>query len=217
VTVSPGATVQTTLKGQVWSTQNPTEIDQLIQYYSWNPLPPSTSTSSCLYNGVPGLYPGVSGTVSSSFIAPTSPGTYFVYISKTPAYTCAQGMSFITSYGYNGFLVGTITVSGSTRTTSTTITPSSLTVTHGTRFTLTVTVTDTSPGTATSPTGTVTWRVSWSAGSVSCTLVASGPGTSTCSVTGSAPAMIGVYTITATYNGDLTHNTSSGTSSLTVT
>jgi hypothetical protein len=218
VTVPPGATVTMSVNFQVWSTQNPTEFDQVIQYYSWNPLPPTASTAFCLYNNVPGLYPGVTKTRSGlSFTAPTTSGTYYVYISKTVGYDCNQGMGQITSYGWNGYQVGTVTVQGSMRATTTTVTPSSLTVTHGTTFTFTATVTDTSPGTATPPTGTVTWTFSGTGATTSCTLVASGPNTSACSLTRQAPTRLGVYTVTATYSGDSTHNTSSGTSSLTVT
>jgi hypothetical protein len=76
-------------------------------------------------------------------------------------------------------------------------------------------VTDTDAGTASSPTGTVTFKVSGIGATVSCTLKSSGPGASSCSVSGVLP--VGSYTVTATYNGDSTHNTSVGTSSVTVT
>ncbi|HYC11093.1 MAG TPA: G1 family glutamic endopeptidase [Nitrososphaerales archaeon] len=107
---------------------------------------------------------------------------------------------------------GSITVN--LRSTSTGVTPGTLSVPQGTPITSTATVTDTSAGTASSPTGTVTWKVSGLSVTVSCTLKASGPGVSSCSVSGILPP--GSYTVTATYNGDSVHGTSFGTSSISV-
>jgi hypothetical protein len=65
----------------------------------------------------------------------------------------------------------------------------------------------------------VTWTASVSGGKLSsttCTLTAISSTQSQCSVTYTAPSKTGTVTITATYNGDSSHNTSSGTSKLTV-
>jgi hypothetical protein len=166
---------------------------------------------------------GKGGTFTSTTctLSPATSSSSMCTVTYTPSSSSAAGtIGIAASYsgdGSHGTSPGSGTITINKRSTSTTITPSSLTATHGALITFTATVKDTSPGAATSPTGTVTWRVSWSTGTVSCTLTASGPGTSTCSVTGRAPATTGFYTITATYNGDSTHSTSSGTSSLTVT
>ena len=78
----------------------------------------------------------------------------------------------------------------------------------------TVTITDNDTGTQTTPTGTVT--ITSSDGDLiatsPCTLGAGG----TCTVTVTASSVISTHTITATYTGDATHDTSTGPTSLTV-
>ncbi len=76
----------------------------------------------------------------------------------------------------------------------------------------TATVKDVSPGTASTPTGDVTWSSTPSGGgsfsSTTCTLAGSG-GEASCSVT-FTPTQLGPHTITASYGGDETHTGSSG-------
>jgi hypothetical protein len=102
------------------------------------------------------------------------------------------------------------------RTTSTTVSCSPDPAAIGGTTTCTVTVSDTATGTASTPTGTVSFDDGGKAGSFSsdtCTLDASG----SCSVDytpGKGDA--GTTTITATYGGDSVHDTSSGTYDLTV-
>ena len=79
----------------------------------------------------------------------------------------------------------------------------------------TATVTDTDTGTATTPTGTVTFATTSRIGRFTgnpCTLSRSGASAS-CSVT--YKPTIATQTITATYNGDSTHATSSGSATVT--
>jgi len=107
----------------------------------------------------------------------------------------------------------------SKRTTTTAINPSSASVGSRTPTKLVVTVTDTSPGTPSAPTGSVTWTASVFGGSFTsgkCTLSAISATQSQCSVTYTSPSKAGTVTITARYNGDSTHLTSSGISRLTV-
>lgn len=109
---------------------------------------------------------------------------------------------------------GAISFVVGTRTTATTVQLSSSTVKVGQSTTATLTVTDTDANTAsaTTPSGTVSLTASGvTFGTSSCTLNASG----TCTVTATG-ASAGTQTITATYNGDVDHNTSIGTATLTV-
>lgn len=75
-----------------------------------------------------------------------------------------------------------------------------------------VTVTDTSPGTAVTPTGTVSFTASKGSfpSPASCTLAGTGA-SATCHLTYTAPSNSGSYLITATYPGDNDHSGGSGT------
>src|SRR5439155_398657 len=92
-------------------------------------------------------------------------------------------------------------------------TPASVPV--GSPTSCTATVTDTGPGTAITPTGTVSFASSGAGtfGSSSCGLSGSG-NSATCSVT-YTPSAVGTHTITASYSGDTTHAMSSGTTVVT--
>ena len=162
--------------------------------------------------------------------SPSSSGTF------TPAATCtlASGTCSVT-YTPNNNLAGTVTITGSYggdldhaissnsaavfwgRSTSTAVVcaPSSLVV--GAPSTCTATVTDTSPGSPTTPTGTVTFSASPSGGTFSsggsCTL-----SSGSCSVTFTpGSGQEGPITITASYSGDSSHQVSSGNASITAT
>ncbi|HME18684.1 MAG TPA: G1 family glutamic endopeptidase [Nitrososphaerales archaeon] len=164
---------------------------------------------------------GKGGTFSSAscVLSPSTSSSSTCSVTYTPSSSSPVGSITVTA-SYPGDSThspssGSGSIAISKRSTTASVSPSSSTVTHGTPVTSTVTVRDTSAGSATSPTGTVTWKVSGLGATVTCTLKASGSGVSTCSVSGALP--IGSYTLTATYNGDSTHSTSSGTSSVTVT
>ncbi|WP_133121021.1 beta strand repeat-containing protein, partial [Candidatus Nitrosotalea bavarica] len=113
-----------------------------------------------------------------------------------------------TSTGNNATTNNTPTIDN----TSLTVTSNPNTISAGGQVILTATVTDTSSS-PTTPTGTVTWNAGNAGGtfsSSSCTL-----SSSTCNVTyttsATSPSNV---VITASYSGDTTHQTSSGTSSL---
>jgi Big-like domain-containing protein/beta-propeller repeat-containing protein len=110
---------------------------------------------------------------------------------------------------------GTTTITVTKRSTSTTVSCVPPTVSVGNATTCTATVNDTDTGTASMPTGTVSFASS-GAGAFSgspCTLVSG-----QCSVTYTPSAVgTGTHLITATYSGDATHATSSGTTTVTVT
>src|SRR5437667_4347297 len=102
------------------------------------------------------------------------------------------------------------------RPTTTTVNCTPASVPVGSPTSCTATVTDTGPGTAITPTGTVSFASSGAGtfGSSSCGLSGSG-NSATCSVT-YTPSAVGTHTITASYSGDTTHATSSGTFDVTV-
>src|SRR2546422_1730354 len=104
--------------------------------------------------------------------------------------------------------------------TTTVVSPNPASAATATPITFTATVTDTSASSPSSPTGTVSWSDSGAGGSflaATCALSSSSSGQSQCTVTYLAPITPGSKTITASYSGDSTHLSSSGTSSLTVT
>jgi len=104
--------------------------------------------------------------------------------------------------------------------TTTTVSPNPASAIAGTPITFTATVADTSASSPSSPTGTVSWSDNGAGGSFltgTCTLSSSSSSQSQCTVTYIAPLTPASITITASYSGDSTHLSSSGTSSLTVT
>src|SRR5437660_833360 len=104
--------------------------------------------------------------------------------------------------------------------TTTVVSPNPASATAATPITFAATVTDTSPSSPSSPSGTVSWTDNGAGGSFlpgTCTLSSSSSSQSQCTVTYVAPLTPGSITIAASYSGDSTHRSSSGTSSLTVT
>lgn len=148
VTAAPGSTVSANLGYQVWSLENPVEFDQVIVYYSWNSVPPSTYY--CAYSAQPGLSPGYSGTASFTFTAPSTPGTYSVYVARGSDNSCGAAASGVTITGANGFIIGSISVP-STQTVTVTST-----MTRPTTVTTTQTVTQTVTSNVAQPTTVTT-------------------------------------------------------------
>jgi MBG domain/MBG domain (YGX type) len=157
----------------------------------------SPASTSCTLSGS-----GSSATCSASFTG-SATGT----ISVSASY--AGDSSHATSSGS-----GSITVNK--RATSTTVVCNSPIALNGTSDCI-ATVNDTSPGTATTPTGTVSFTASGggvSPTSASCTLSGSGSSAS-CTVTFTGGST-GTISVSASYGGDGTHSTSSGAGSIDV-
>src|SRR2546428_474789 len=112
---------------------------------------------------------------------------------------------------------GTSALTVNLRTTTTVVTPNPATGSFGDSMTFKAAVADTSGGTKTSPSGTVSWSDAGAGDTfnATCTPVATTAGKSACSVS-YTPSKTGPITMTATYSGDATHASSSGTSALTV-
>ena len=104
------------------------------------------------------------------------------------------------------------------RDTITTVSPNLASTNPGGTIMLTATVTDTGAGTASPPTGTVSWSANQTGGSFSslaCSLTALNSAASSCAVSFTAPTTLRTLTITAGYPGDPLHSANSSTSSLT--
>ncbi len=168
---------------------------------------------------------GKGGTFSSSScsLSSISSSSGSCFVTYTPSLTVTSKITITGTY--SGDVTHT-TSSGSSsitvnkRSASTTVLASPTSVGSAGMTTLSVTVADASAGSPSFPSGTVTWSASVSGGSFSsttCTLVAISSTQSQCTVTYTAPTTAGTVIITAKYNGDSTHKTSSGTSQLTVT
>jgi hypothetical protein len=106
ITANPGATVNVTYSGNVWSWPGcPACIDQVVVGLEDNPFP-------CLYHGIPGLYPGQSFSGTLSFTAPQTPGTYRILGIVAMQYTCEDAMEWYRQHPELRFQLGTLTVSG---------------------------------------------------------------------------------------------------------
>jgi hypothetical protein len=81
VYVNPGDTVTGVCTYQIYSgAGNPNEINQGFFIMSWTPSwPPPSGYYIPIWNGISGVYPGVTNTADFSFRAPTTPGTYYLY------------------------------------------------------------------------------------------------------------------------------------------
>ena len=168
-------------------------------------------------------YQVLAATPTTPFSYPTAPGCSVSSVAS-PLNTCvlilnATGTPLPENI-HSAMVTQSITLGHSTTLVPTCISP----IVVGLPTTCTATVTDTAAG-ATSPIGTVAWSTdaSGSYTPIVCTLSATGPNTSRCSVfyeptlvgTGGAGGN-GVAHLGATYSGDTTHSGSSGQFTLTV-
>ena len=97
--VSPGQSFNVNYGYQIWQGANPSEIDQLLFVCSWTPTwPPTSSYYNGIYSSIPPSYPGDSGTGTASFTAPSTPGTYYIWLCFEANYGYSQAAnSFKTS------------------------------------------------------------------------------------------------------------------------
>lgn len=94
-TVSPGETVSATCTYQIYSgAGNPNEINQGFFILSWTPTwPPPSGYYIPIWNGISGVYPGVTNTASFTFTAPSTSGTYYLYWCGGAEYTMDDAVS----------------------------------------------------------------------------------------------------------------------------
>ncbi len=87
VTVKPGEQVNVALNYQLWNPSTcPGCIVQIVVGLNNN-------AKACVYNGIPGVYPGKSGTGSFQFTAPTTEGEYRLYYTYSMQYTCDAALA----------------------------------------------------------------------------------------------------------------------------
>lgn len=197
VTPSPSSV---TIGNTITFTANVTDI----------PSPPTTPTGKVTWSD------GVAGgsfTPSSCSLGPSGNCTS-VYTPPSKAATVTITASYGGDLGHS-ISSGTSTLTVNLRSTSTKVSPNPSTVIIGNTIAFSVTIADTSSGSASTPSGTVTWSDGVAGGSFSkpgsCSLLSGA-----CTIVYTPPSTSGPVTITATYGGDPTHAVSSGTSSLTI-
>src|SRR5437867_334419 len=209
MTYTMGNPGTTTLKSYVGT------LDSIIIYES-------AGTPSLSYPASATFYPSYSKS-NFGFLAYSVPSLDTSF--ETSASTYVQWM-YITNDGLSNpwdtlppYLMTEVGALGP-HSTTTVVSPNPASATAASPITFTATVADTSASSPSSPTGTVSWSDNGAGGSfvaASCTLSSSSSSQSQCTVTYLAPLTPGSITITASYSGDSTHLSSSGTSSLTVT
>jgi hypothetical protein len=171
---------------------------------------------------------GELGPVASSctLSATSTAGQASCSVSYTPGQLGSGTHTITASYGGDSShepSSAKTTVTVTKRSTSTGVSCSPASVMVGQASTCTASVIDTDVGMQSTPTGSVSFSSDTSGGSFSgpgsCTLAATGTaGQASCSVS-YTPGQVGsgTHTITASYGGDSTHQTSSGTTTVTVT
>jgi len=173
-----------------------------------------TSNSQSVPTGTITLNDGSGGGIFSSITCTLSAGT--CNITYTGPSTIQNPITLTATYGGDSThqtSSGTSQLSPSTQDlTSVTITSSSPSFVVGTAITLTATVADTA-NSQNVPTGTITWSDGNAGGLFSSTTCTLSAGMCTTSYTPSSSATNSI-TMTGTYAGDSTHQTSSGTSQL---
>ena len=85
IKAEPGERITATLEYRAWDNACPGCIYQLI-------IGVSDSAVACVYNGIPGEYPGVIGNASFAFTAPEEPGLYTVEWAGATLYTCDDAL-----------------------------------------------------------------------------------------------------------------------------
>lgn len=106
-TVSPNSTITIVFDLQLWNRDGcPGCRAQVV-------VGIDDTASACVYNGIPGVYPGHNGTVTFSMTAPSAPGTYDLIYCGTTQYTCDKAKEMYNTdkgIAQEKQVIGTITV-----------------------------------------------------------------------------------------------------------
>ncbi len=91
---NPGQTLTGDCTYQRYSgSGNPNEIQQAFFVMSWTPNWPAPEGYYIpIYNGIPGVYPGITRTTQFSFNIPTDSGTYYLYWCRQSHYSMRQAV-----------------------------------------------------------------------------------------------------------------------------
>jgi len=94
ISASPGQEVFMDLQYQLWAPDNPNEIDQLFFIASWTPSwPPPSGYYVPIYNGIPGLYPGVTRITEVRLRAPSAAGVFYLWFCMCAHYSMGQAVN----------------------------------------------------------------------------------------------------------------------------
>jgi hypothetical protein len=96
ITASPSQTVSVSVTYQVFAQSppnNPNEIDQLFFVESWTISWPPQGYTIPLYNGIPGLNPGVTQTSTITFTVPSVSGTYYLWLCFEAQYSMQDAVN----------------------------------------------------------------------------------------------------------------------------
>ncbi len=109
ITVSPNSTIAIVFDFQLWNRDGcPSCRGQVV-------VGIDDTAFICIYNGIPGVYPGHRGTATFSMTVPSAPGTYDLIYCGTTQYTCDKAKEmYSTNKGIaqEKQVIGTITVTG---------------------------------------------------------------------------------------------------------
>jgi hypothetical protein len=96
--VGPGQTISVSYSMQIFANPTaPAEIRQAFFGYSWASSWPPWDAYTEIYNGMPGLYPGVTKTGTFNIKVPTIPGEYNVWLLGGSAYRMRDAVAAHTS------------------------------------------------------------------------------------------------------------------------
>lgn len=94
IIAAPNETVDLTVYFSINGPNSPVERQQLFFIYSWTPTwPPTPGYYFPLYDGVPGISPGVSPVLNVSFTLPNTPGVYYIWFCQGDTSNIATAVS----------------------------------------------------------------------------------------------------------------------------
>lgn len=98
VFVDPGASFEVDLTFQRWENGGCGIVSQVFLILGWTPSwPPPPGYYIGLYNGQPCPDPGVTMSTTVSLTAPTTPGTYYLYLGASGDFSVDQGVKIYTN------------------------------------------------------------------------------------------------------------------------
>ena len=224
LTGSTLGTLQVTASGDSF-TSSPITITvvgapQTASFYTDGSYTVTTSAASIAYGSAPTYMTyaqgSANGTITFASNSPTvctiNSGTGLVTILKAGTCNLTATAAATGNYAQSGAASFTLTI---TKVTPTNVVTNGAVPSLGGSVTFTATITG--PGGASTPTGTVSWGVTGTAGISSCTTsttTLSGGGTATCTITASKA---GTIVVSDTYNGDTNYNSvASATDTVTI-
>ena len=85
--VAPSSTITVRLDYTILNHGCPNCIDQIEIGYG------NAAPTQCIYNGIPGVAPGVSGSKTFTVTAPATPGVYNLAFDRSEGFTCEQALA----------------------------------------------------------------------------------------------------------------------------